>query len=338
MWGPQDLPVWLQGRFLSFLRQSAVHLARHFRGVYELSSRLYRWRNWASVRLFLKKCICDFFGVQIITTRTYFFLLFCFIQNNSIVLIQDIEVSEAIFSKWEELLFIGKLHALGNLEFSASSPLRTADSTLPWQQEDSARRWCFLGFQRQRLPEALAFSTNAPYPVWNAPAARNGNGEERNVAGKSAIALSPPFGSSDHALHSRRIWTTKAERKFIVWKECWLRGEPRYWPLRERTQTVAPLASSVTCFGKTRNRALFQARCALPESIAARLACSRFWALSGTQVPSPKGRPHRPPQAPPTLAGVRPRGAVAIQPKRRGLWGRSAVTRAPQSGRPQQQQ
>lgn len=31
------------------------------------------------------------------------------------------------------------------------------------------------------------------YPVWNAPAAPNGNGEERDVAGKSAIALSPPF-------------------------------------------------------------------------------------------------------------------------------------------------
>lgn len=75
--------------------------------------------QWGS---FLKKCICDFFGVQIITTRTYFFIILFYSKQFYRVDPGHLEVSEAIFSKWEELLFIGKLHALGNLEFSASSP------------------------------------------------------------------------------------------------------------------------------------------------------------------------------------------------------------------------
>lgn len=220
---------------------------------------------------------------------------------------------------------------------SQPAPLRIPNSTsLPWQQRDFARRWCFSRIPEAEASKALAFSTNAPYPLWNAPAAPNGNGEERNVAGKSAIALSPPFGSSDHALHSRRIWTTKAERKFIVWKECWLRGEPRYWPLRERTQTVAPLASSVTCFGKTRNRALFQARCALPESHRSPPRTLPF--LSSFRDPSSITQRSAPPPAsgPRPLwpgvgaAGSRSRSSSpsAAAPLRR----RSAVTRARSPG------
>lgn len=51
------------------------------------------------MRLFLKKCICDFFGVQIITTRTYFFIILFYSKQFYRVDPGHLEVPEAIFSK-----------------------------------------------------------------------------------------------------------------------------------------------------------------------------------------------------------------------------------------------
>ena len=201
-------PVWRQGRFLPFLSQSEVRLARHFRGVYELLSPLYRWENWASVRLLLKKEVfMTFFGVQIITTRMYFSIILFYSKQFYRVGPGHLEVSEAIFSRSEELLFISKLHALGNLEFSASSPQNSKSSFPALTAEGLRMEVVFSLDSRGGGSQSTGLFHERPLPSLERTCSPKGNGEERDVAGKAAIALSPPFWSSNHEPHSRRIWT-----------------------------------------------------------------------------------------------------------------------------------
>lgn len=97
---------------------------------------------------------------------------------------------------------------------------------------------------------------------------------------------------------------------------------------------VASLASSVTCFGKTRNRTLFQARGALPESPRSPPRVLLFLGYfrdpsSSTQrsAPSPASGP-RPLWPGVGAAGSGSRSPSAAAPLRR----RSAVTRARSPG------